>query len=150
MFVPFPAACDLTTNSGRREWAYYSFLDWANGLTLEEIVALRKVADADYREIHNALRRGDRSALSRCKCHINAIDSAIRKGVVDRWIWAFINDSVNNAFTRRTESSSDASSRSTFSVFYRRSFIMPLLLNPAFERSVWRQGKPRRAICPRP
>lgn len=99
---------DLTTNSGRREWAYYSFLDWSNGLTLEEIVALRKVADADYREIHNALRRGDRLALSRWNCHIDAIDSAIGKGVIDREVTVYraaVRDDYERIFERMMEGS---------------------------------------------
>lgn len=78
---------DFSTNSGRREWASYTFQDWKNQLTSEEIVALRSIAGSSYKDIQSVARGGN--ASDKLNNVVKNIDNAIEKGKTDRDITLF-------------------------------------------------------------
>lgn len=95
---------DFTSNSGRREWAYYSFYAWVKSLSPEEKSALAKVSGGpNYKTIHEALRSGDVDSAPVVRETVGAIDSAIAKGKVDREITvhrAIKSDSLEGVWDR--------------------------------------------------
>ena len=75
---------DMTTNTGRHEWAIRTFQD-NRDLTNEEFRALHDIGVSDYRTINGSLRRGDSMPDPR----VPFVDSAIAKGKTDRAIKMF-------------------------------------------------------------
>lgn len=94
--VSFPhLRADLNTKGGLREWAYYSFLKWSDSLSHPEIIALRAVAEAPFKDIHAYLEADTQKKVTRpdLEATIGHIDSAIARGKVNRDIKVYRVDS---------------------------------------------------------
>ena len=117
---------DLSTNSGRREWAYYSFLNWARSLNQQQVDALRKISGPHYREIHNYLLKGltknqltfykDQEATLEAvyKRFVDDVDSAIKAGKVNREVYVYRSDANPALFEVWNAVNSQAAPREVF------------------------------------
>ncbi len=66
------------SNNEKREWAYYSYIGWANALETVEVRALQSLSTGEYKAIHSALRNGQTPEITK------HIDSAIEKAATNR------------------------------------------------------------------